>query len=129
MRIWKVRMTSYWLLSVAIYLIGLGIGDSSLVILSLCSFVISFFSSLYFLSVIFSLPYDFLHKIVFLNIYFYYLSKKKLVLKLTTPSIFFLIFNFFSFFFLPKTFTHPSSYFIFSPSNIFLVLFTKTTMS
>ena len=61
--------------------IGLGLGDSPLVILSLCSlalsFVISIFSFFlslfYLLSVIFSLPYDFLHKVVFLNIHLYYL--------------------------------------------------------
>ena len=80
-------MTSYWLLSVALCLTGLGLGDSLLVTPSLCSlalsFVISIFSFnffLFFLSslfVFFSLPYDFLHKVVFLNIYLYYLSKKK----------------------------------------------------
>ena len=45
---WKVLMTNYWLLSVASFLIGLGLGDLPLVILSLCSlvpfFVISIFS-------------------------------------------------------------------------------------
>ena len=65
---------------------GLGLGDSPLVTLSLCSlalsFVISIFSFLFFFlpylfSVISSLPNDFLHKVVFLNIYLYYLSKKK----------------------------------------------------
>ena len=47
-RTWKVPMISYWLLSVAPFLIGLGLEDSPLVILSLCSlapfFVISIFS-------------------------------------------------------------------------------------
>ena len=86
LRTWKVRMTSYWLLSVALWLIGLGLGNSPLVILSLCflapscvisifSFLFSFFSFFPFL--LFSLPYVFLHKVVFLNIYIYYLSKKK----------------------------------------------------
>ena len=79
-------MTSYWLLSVALCLTDLGFGDSPLVILSLCSFtlscVISIFSFLFsffsfFPFVLFSLPYVFLHKVVFLNIYLYYLSKKK----------------------------------------------------
>ena len=79
-------MTSYWLLSVALYLTSLGLGDSPLVTLSLCSLalsiVISIFSFLFFFlpylfSVISSLPNDFLHKVVFLNIYLYYLSKKK----------------------------------------------------
>ena len=79
-------MTSYWLLSMALCLIGPGLGDSPLVILSLCSLalscVISIFSFLYLYSlsfpfVFFSLPYVFLHKVVFLNIYLYYLSKKK----------------------------------------------------
>ena len=42
-------MTSCSLIFVALYLIGLGLGDSPLVILSLCSFVLSFvFSSLLF---------------------------------------------------------------------------------
>ena len=75
-------MISYWLFSVAPFLIGLGLGDSPLVILSLCSlapfFIISIFSLffyhlfLYFLP----LPYVFLHEVVFLNIHLYYLSKK-----------------------------------------------------
>ena len=75
-------MTSFWLLSVALCLTGLGLGDSPLVILSLCSLalscVLSFFSFLYLFSlsfpfVFFSLPYVFLHKVVFLNINLYYL--------------------------------------------------------
>ena len=78
-------MTNYWLPLVALCLTGLGLGDSPIVILSLVflalscvtsifSFLSSFFS---FLShCIFSLPYGFLHKVVFLNIYHYYLSKK-----------------------------------------------------
>ena len=36
-RTWKVPMISYWLLSVAPFLIDLELGDSPLVILSLCS--------------------------------------------------------------------------------------------
>ena len=88
MRTWKVRMTSYWPLLVALCLTGLGLGDSPLVILSLCSLtlscVLSFFSSssfylftLSFSFIFFSLSYVFLHKVVYLNIYLYYLSKKK----------------------------------------------------
>ena len=62
-------MTSCSLLSVAPFSIGLGLGDSSLVILSPCflvlSFVISFlfvFSSLF---VIFDMRYTFMHEVVF----------------------------------------------------------------
>ena len=78
-------MTSYWPPSVALCLIGLGRGDSPLVILSLCSlapsYVLSIFSflCLYTLSfpfVFFSLPYVFLHKVVFLNIIFITYQKK-----------------------------------------------------
>ena len=79
-------MTNYWL-SVAPCLTGLGLGESPLVTLSLCSlalsfalsvFPLSFFLFLYSaLSLLFSLPYVFMHKAVFLNIYPYYLSKKK----------------------------------------------------
>ena len=78
-------MTSYWPPSMALCLTSLGLGDSSLVILSLCSLapscVLSIFSFpyLYTLSfpfVFLSLPYVFLHKVVFLNINRYYLSKK-----------------------------------------------------
>ena len=79
-------MTSYWLLSVALCLTGLGLEDSLLVILSLCSLalscVISIFSFLFSFYFTFSL-YNFLfalcfpHKVVFLNIYLYYLPKKK----------------------------------------------------
>ena len=76
-------MTNYWLLSVALCLTGLGLGDSPLVTPSLSSlalsFVISIFSFIFFslffylLSLyFFSLPYDFLHKVAFLNIYLYY---------------------------------------------------------
>ena len=81
-------MTSYWPLSVKLCLIGLGLGDSPLMILSLCSLdlscVLSIFSFLYlyilfFPFVFFSLPYVFLHKVVFLNIYLHYLSKKNLM--------------------------------------------------
>ena len=80
-----VRMNSYWPPSVALYLTNLGFGDSPLVILSLCSLapscVLSIFSFpyLYTLSfpfVFLSLPYVFLHKVVFLNINLYYISKK-----------------------------------------------------
>ena len=86
MRIWIVQMTSFWPLLVALCLIGLGHGDSPLVILSLCSLalscVLSFFSFLYlytlsFPFIFFSLPCVLLHKLVFLNINLYYLSKKK----------------------------------------------------
>ena len=79
-------MTSYWPLLVALYLIDLGREDSPLVILSLCylapSYVLSIFFFLYlytlsFSFVFFSLPYVFLHKVVFLNINLYYLIKKK----------------------------------------------------
>ena len=84
-------MTSYWPLLVALCLTGLGLGDSPLVILSLCSLtlscVLSFFSSssfylftLSFSFIFFSLPYVFLHKVVYLNIYLYYLSKNKKIM-------------------------------------------------
>ena len=72
-------------ISVALCLIGLELGDSPLVILSLCflalSCVLSIFSFLYlytlsFPFVFFSLPYVFFHKVVFLNIYLFYLSKR-----------------------------------------------------
>ena len=79
-------MTSYWLLLVAHFLTGLGLGESPLVILSLCSlalsFVISSFSFFFVLFPVLSLPYVFLHKVVFLNIHPYYLSKKKKLLDL-----------------------------------------------
>ena len=53
---WKVRMTSYWPLSVALYLTGLGPGDSPLVIPSLCFLVLSCkISFLSFLSFLFFL--------------------------------------------------------------------------
>ena len=59
LRTWTVPMISYWLPFVAPFLIGLGLGDSPLVILSLCSFapffVISFFSFC-FLSFVSVLP-------------------------------------------------------------------------
>ena len=80
-------MTSYWPLSVALCLIGLGLGDSPLMILSLCSLdlscILSIFSFLYlyilsFPFVFFSLPYVFLHKVVFLNITFITYQKKKI---------------------------------------------------
>ena len=56
LRTWKVRMTSYWPLLVALCLIGLGPGDSPLVIPSLCSLVFScIISLLSFLSFLFFL--------------------------------------------------------------------------
>ena len=65
-RTWKVPMISYWLLSVAPFFIGLELGDSPLVILSLCSldsfFVISIFFFLFFYHLFLyflPLPYDF----------------------------------------------------------------------
>ena len=63
-------MISYWLPLVAPFLIGLGLGNSPLVILSLCSFapfsVISFFSFC-FLSFVSVLPFAlwFSHEVVF----------------------------------------------------------------
>ena len=86
LRTWKVQMTSYWPLSVALCLTSLRLRDLPLVIFFLCSLALfcalSIFSFLYlstlsFPFVLFSLPYVFLHKVVFLNIYLYYLSKKK----------------------------------------------------
>ena len=41
LRTWKVRMISSWLLSVALYFTGLGLRDSPLGILSLCSLALS----------------------------------------------------------------------------------------
>ena len=79
MRAWIVRMTNFWPPSVALCLTGLRRGDSPLVILSLRSlapsFVLSIFPFLYlytlsFSFVFFSLPYVFMHKVVFLNIIF-----------------------------------------------------------
>ena len=79
-------MSSYWPPSMAFCLTGLGRGDSPLVILSLCSlapsYVLSIFPFLYlytlsFPFVFFSLPYVFLHKVVFLNIIFITYQKKK----------------------------------------------------
>ena len=80
----EISDDQYWLLSVALNLTGLGLGESPLVTLSLCwlalSFVFSIFSFLFSLFIIFfiyifSLPHVFLHKAMFLNIYPYYLSK------------------------------------------------------
>ena len=76
-------MTNYWPLSVALCLTGLGLGDSPLVILSLCFLalfcVISIFSFLYLYTlsspfVFFSLPYVFLHKLEYISLL---LIKKK----------------------------------------------------
>ena len=54
LRTWKVLMTSFWVLLVAHSLTGLGLGDSPLVILSLCSLALSFvISSFSFLFVLF----------------------------------------------------------------------------
>ena len=89
-------MTSYWPPLVALCLTGLGLEDSPLVILSLCSlapsYVLSIFSFLYlytlsFPFIFFSLPYVFLHKVVFLNINLYYLSKKKSNLSSTSYNV------------------------------------------
>ena len=85
MRTWKVLTTSYWLRSVAPFLTGLEFGDSPLVILYLCSlahsFVISIFSFcfffIFFLGIFLTLPYDFLHEVVFLNIHLITYPKKK----------------------------------------------------
>ena len=94
MRTWRVRMTSFWLFSVVLCLTGLGLGDSPLVILSLSSlalsYVFSIFSFLFlfplsFPFVFFSLPCVFLHKVVFFNIYLYYLSKKKIITLVNQP--------------------------------------------
>ena len=78
-------MTSYWLPLVSLCLTGLGFGDSSLAILSLVfltlSCVISIFSfhssffSFFSLCIFLFALCSFLHKVVFLNIYHYYLSK------------------------------------------------------
>ena len=78
-------MTSYWLPLVSLCLTGLGFGDSPLVILSLVfltlSCVISIFSfhssffSFFSLCIFLFALCSFLHKVVFLNIYHYYLSK------------------------------------------------------
>ena len=63
LRTWKVPMISYWLLSMVPFFIGLGLGDSLLVILSLCFlapfFVISIFLSVFltYFYVIFIRPY------------------------------------------------------------------------
>ena len=89
LRTWKVRMTSYWPLSVALCLTGLGPEDSPLVFLSLCSLVlsciISFLSFLSFLFFLYLSNCTFLFALCFsakgsfFNIYLYYLLKKKLL--------------------------------------------------
>ena len=62
-------MTSCLLLLVVLFLNGLGLGDSLLVILSLCSlvfsFVISFFCLFVSFFVLFVLPYAFSHEVAF----------------------------------------------------------------
>ena len=91
LRTWKVRMTSYWPLSVALCLTGLGPGESPLVIPSLCSLVLSciisflsFLSSLFFFfffylsNCTFLFAYVFLHKVVSsIYIFITYQKKKK----------------------------------------------------
>ena len=83
-------MTNCSLILVALFLIGLGFGDSPLVILSLCSLVLFvvissgllrlfllfsllFFSLFVSLSVLFRWPYVFLR---FFNIFFFLIKKK-----------------------------------------------------
>ena len=90
-------MTNCSLILVALFLIGLGLGDSPLVILFLCSlvllFVISFsfapfvflfflflFSLFVSLSVLSGLPYVFMR--FYLNIYFLTYQKKKKIYKI-----------------------------------------------
>ena len=89
-------MTSYWPLLVALCLIGLGRGDSPLVILSLCSlapsFVLSIFPFLFLFTlsfpyVFFSLPYVFLHEVVFLNIIFFTYQKKEYKIRVCFPKL------------------------------------------
>ena len=53
LRTWIAQMTNYWLLSVAPCLTGLGLGESPLVTLSLCSLALSFVLSIF--SFLFSL--------------------------------------------------------------------------
>ena len=69
LRTWKVRITSYWPLLVALCLTSLGLGDSPLVILSLCSLalscVLSFFSSSFFYLFSFFFLYIFLSALCF----------------------------------------------------------------
>ena len=89
-------MTNCSLILVALFLIGLGLGDSPLVILSLCSLVLFvvissgllrlfllfsllFFSLFVSLSVLFRWPYLFLR---FFNIFFLLIKKKKEYLQL-----------------------------------------------
>ena len=84
-------MTNCLLILVALFLIGLGLGDSPLVILSLCSLVLFvvissgllrlfllfsllFFSLFVSLSVLFRWPFVFLR---FFNIFFLLIKKKK----------------------------------------------------
>ena len=85
-------MTNCLLIFVVLSLIGLGLGDSTLVTLSLCSLVLSFVISSLLFSVCFlvffffflflslySLPYLMFSWGSFLNIHLSYLSKKKLL--------------------------------------------------
>ena len=62
-------MTSCSLLSMSPFLTGLGLGDSTLVLLSPCFLVLSFVISFLFvfssLSVIFDMPYAVMHEVVF----------------------------------------------------------------
>ena len=81
MRTWKAPLTSCLLLSVAPILTSLGLGDSHLVILSLCSLVLFFVISFFFffnflfyfyflfisLFVIFGLPYALFGIYIFLT--------------------------------------------------------------
>ena len=69
MRTWKAPLTSCLLLSVAPILTSLGLGDSPLVILSLCSLVLFFVISLFFFFfvVIFGLPYALFGIYIFLT--------------------------------------------------------------
>ena len=83
MRTWKAPTTSCLLLLTAPFLADLGLGDSPLVIFSPCSLVLSFVISIFFvffnsLSIIFDLPYAFLHEVAFcLYIFITYQKKKK----------------------------------------------------
>ena len=81
LRTWKNPITSCLFLLVVLFLNDLGLGDSPLVILSLCSlvlfFVISFSCLFVSFSIIFGLPYAFFAWGSFLNIHLSYLYKKR----------------------------------------------------